>query len=430
MAGSRARFAAVACVIAGGLLLGGAGAGPIAVADPGHSVRDGHSDKSRQNGKRDGRGDQSRDRGDRGDKGQDRGTPPGKKTDKGYDRDAKAPEQKPRTQPPAKVAPREQPQRPRYDAPGQPRPRYSPPGEHEESTRLFGPPDFDQPKDRKGESKSADPERKRTRPSDVDKPKRDRPKREPGDEPGPVKEDPDPTATPEPTKTREPRPDKPDDGEKPPKERPWVYPWCHGIPQLPDFRDLLGGDNAMSRLPWDGFPWLSARPPVESRFGPEPQQPVPGPGGSPEDPGVVDVTGVGIAAPIPGPVAPLPLPPVVLALPPRISIAAPGTGTPPRLVTPEQLPPPARVPGGNEPKVRPGQTLPTDMGTSSLSTSASYRIGYSDYLRTAGMSQLLAVAVPGVAGMLLLTAGGGLIGYRQARAGQAVRTERISRFLN
>jgi hypothetical protein len=53
---------------------------------------------------------------------------------------------------------------------------------------------------------------------------------------------------------------------------------------------------------------------------------------------------------------------------------------------------------------------------------SNYRVGYVDYLRTAGMSQIAAVAVPGVAGMLALTGAGGFVGYRQAKAGRAVRT--------
>ena len=52
---------------------------------------------------------------------------------------------------------------------------------------------------------------------------------------------------------------------------------------------------------------------------------------------------------------------------------------------------------------------------------SSYRIGYTEYLRTAGLPQVAALAVPGLAGILLLTGAGGLVGYRQAKAGHAVR---------
>jgi hypothetical protein len=61
---------------------------------------------------------------------------------------------------------------------------------------------------------------------------------------------------------------------------------------------------------------------------------------------------------------------------------------------------------------------------------ASYRFGYSDYLRTAGMTQVIALAAPGLAGMLVMTGAGGPVGYRQAKAGQAVRTGGYARFVN
>jgi hypothetical protein len=51
-------------------------------------------------------------------------------------------------------------------------------------------------------------------------------------------------------------------------------------------------------------------------------------------------------------------------------------------------------------------------------------------LRTVGTSQVIALAAPGRAGMLVLTGLGGLGGYRQAKAGQAVRTGGIARFVN
>ena len=46
------------------------------------------------------------------------------------------------------------------------------------------------------------------------------------------------------------------------------------------------------------------------------------------------------------------------------------------------------------------------------------------------MSQVAALAAPGLAGMLVLTGAGGLLGYRQAKAGHAVRTGGTARFVN
>jgi hypothetical protein len=138
-------------------------------------------------------------------------------------------------------------------------------------------------------------------------------------------------------------------------------------------------------------------------------------------PSVLDaVPGVGAAA------ADLPIPPITLPV-----IVAPlglgaggGGGSPgspalpaaPRGVT-------AKPPAGREP-------LPANVGSNVAVPASSYRIGYTDYLRDAGLSQVAALAVPGVAGMLVLTGAGGLVGYRQAKAGHAVHTSGTARFVN
>ncbi|UCZ59673.1 hypothetical protein [Mycolicibacterium phocaicum] len=59
---------------------------------------------------------------------------------------------------------------------------------------------------------------------------------------------------------------------------------------------------------------------------------------------------------------------------------------------------------------------------------APYRAGYSDDLRAAGLSEVAAVAVPGFTGLLVLTGAGGLIGFRQARAGRAMHGGTLNRF--
>ena len=46
------------------------------------------------------------------------------------------------------------------------------------------------------------------------------------------------------------------------------------------------------------------------------------------------------------------------------------------------------------------------------------------------MAELAGVALPGLAGIFGLTALGGLVGYRQAKAGHAVRTAGTARFLH
>lgn len=57
------------------------------------------------------------------------------------------------------------------------------------------------------------------------------------------------------------------------------------------------------------------------------------------------------------------------------------------------------------------------------------RVGYSRYLRNPTMGQLAAVALPGVAGLMFLTFGGGVIGYRQANSIRFIRLQGAERFL-
>ena len=128
------------------------------------------------------------------------------------------------------------------------------------------------------------------------------------------------------------------------------------------------------------------------------------------------------AAPVPvAPVAPAPvvLPPVPIALPPLP--AAPSGGGAPSA--------PA-VPSPNAPAVEPPSAPPLASNPSAPQVIPdSFRIGYADYLRTASTSDLLFAVLPGVAGLALLTAAGGAIGFRQARAAQTLPSPQIARFL-
>ena len=74
--------------------------------------------------------------------------------------------------------------------------------------------------------------------------------------------------------------------------------------------------------------------------------------------------------------------------------------------------------------------LPAAAGNRVTLPAPAGRVGYGEYLRGAGLSQIAALAIPGVAGILLLTGAGGLLGYRQAKAAQGVRTGGIARFMN
>ena len=55
--------------------------------------------------------------------------------------------------------------------------------------------------------------------------------------------------------------------------------------------------------------------------------------------------------------------------------------------------------------------------------------GYTDYLRRPGLPQLAGAALPGVAGIVLMTLGGGVIGYRQANAGRMIQASGAARYL-
>jgi hypothetical protein len=146
------------------------------------------------------------------------------------------------------------------------------------------------------------------------------------------------------------------------------------------------------------------------------------PESTPSQPGVVDVgPGVGIAS-AEIPVAPIALP--VIVAPPA---AIPG-GAVPRGLPTEPVP---AAPRGSAAEPPVGRQAPPAETLSNISAPpASYRAGYAEYLRNAGISQVAALAVPGLIGMVILTGLGGLVGYRQAKAGHAVRTGRAARFVN
>ena len=131
---------------------------------------------------------------------------------------------------------------------------------------------------------------------------------------------------------------------------------------------------------------------------------------------------------------PAPLP-TSLPLIKAVSLALPGSGSlPPELAamgmdvfqasgSPAG---PASEPTGVEKLQAP---LPLPDTSADPLAEMDFRAGYSDYLRNAGLAQITAIAVPGAVAILLFTAGGGFIGYRQARAGHVIRAEGITRFL-
>ena len=188
---------------------------------------------------------------------------------------------------------------------------------------------------------------------------------------------------------------------------PWPWPWDPGQPLVPGGG---GGGGTAPDVP-SGRPGL----PPQMQLPPELMPPTSEPG-----PSVIDsLPGVGVAA------AELPIPPITLPVivAPAAGLGSGGgaAGLPPLPAAPRGVT--AEPPAGREP-------LPANVGSNIAVPASSYRIGYADYLRSAGLSQVAALAVPGVAGMLVLTGAGGLVGYRQAKAGHAVHTSGTARFVN
>ena len=136
------------------------------------------------------------------------------------------------------------------------------------------------------------------------------------------------------------------------------------------------------------------------------------------EPSAIDVVpGVGAAA------VELPIPPITLPVivAPAAGLGAAPAGLPELPAAPRGVS--AEPPAGREP-------LPANVGSNVAVPASGYRVGYTDYLRNAGLSQVAALAVPGVTGMLVLTGAGGWVGYRQAKAGHAVHTNGTARFVN
>jgi hypothetical protein len=137
-------------------------------------------------------------------------------------------------------------------------------------------------------------------------------------------------------------------------------------------------------------------------------------------------TGFGSAPVLSAPVVAIPVPPPAAARFPAFPAVAPPT--------PGVGSAAARA-GGAEPAVTAGsvrqaggpEQAPANTGTST--TGQLPRRGYIDYLRSPGLPQLAGAALPGVAGILLMTLGGGVIGYRQADAGRMIRSSGAARYL-
>lgn len=147
-------------------------------------------------------------------------------------------------------------------------------------------------------------------------------------------------------------------------------------------------------------------------------------------PPVVSATGV-VASQAGSALASAPISVPLVLVPPPINIAvravpppaAPAPAPPPRVAPLENVPTGDRFPAGRD-------RLPSGIGSTTSGLPENFRAGYPQYLRNAQMIEVAGLALPGVLGIFALTAAGGLVGYRQAKASHMVRAAGTARFLH
>jgi hypothetical protein len=185
-------------------------------------------------------------------------------------------------------------------------------------------------------------------------------------------------------------------------------------------------------VPIFGEPYSAAEEPQ-----PQPPTPVPGPTFKTQEEappvadsggGGVDPLSVGVAAEPPVLQAPLviaPLPIPLSAAPPPVAPLGSAAGASPSPVAVVDIAPA----GARAPVIR-GSLQPTAESASMMSTSGqATRLGYPRYLREPTAGELALVALPGLAGLMVITLSGGFIGYRQANSSRVLLTESAARFL-
>jgi hypothetical protein len=178
--------------------------------------------------------------------------------------------------------------------------------------------------------------------------------------------------------------------------------------------------------------------PLPEEVPPPPLAPVPPPidqpPAVPAEPGPVDSTTAGASAVLHGenappvltapvivaPVPAMPGPILGASIAPRATFGGPAFTSSSRWAG--EPAPPIRQPSTSEP-------LPTNAGLTARGQT-SKEAGYlNESLRSPRLSEMAAGALPGVAGMLIMTVGGVCLGYRQAMAGQLLRPRGADRFL-
>ena len=125
----------------------------------------------------------------------------------------------------------------------------------------------------------------------------------------------------------------------------------------------------------------------------------------------------------PRPVVPPGAPPVI----PPVAVAPPPAGGRPG----SQVHVPNSIVAGAPPRMRgPAPTPAPPPATAAVPVEVpATRLGYQRYLRTAKVTDMAVVALPGVVGLVLMTVSGAVIGHRQARAGHMLRHNGAARFM-
>lgn len=123
-----------------------------------------------------------------------------------------------------------------------------------------------------------------------------------------------------------------------------------------------------------------------------------------------------VGIPQPQPVAPVPKPAGPAAPAAPLAPVAPVASAP----TAQRAPVVGAVPPA---------AVPSPPAPPATAVDAGQRLGYPEALRSADTATLATMALPGLAVILGMTAVGGLVGYRQAKAGSALRAAGAGRFL-
>jgi len=212
-------------------------------------------------------------------------------------------------------------------------------------------------------------------------------------------------------------------------KEPWPCPWPAVVPPAPapaSSGSDRGGNSVLAGLPIGATPVVPV-PRIAGAAEPQPAEfdipeldiaeygeasnAAPIAAELPAQP-AADVTGAGPAA--------VDLSPVPAALPAPAMLSPPmGSAAPP--------PPAAPLTRtAIAPRVVPAPPAPRQ---SSADPALSVRLGYPEELRSADITKLALMALPGLAAIAGMTALGGVIGYRQARAGYVLQTAGAGRFL-